>query len=202
MTKRHLTAAALASALVLSACGNGSDTASTGSSNEHGGGHSSSDNKTDNAKGNDADISFAAQMIPHHAQAVEMSEIILTKNPLAEVAALATQIKDAQAPEIKQLETILADLGESTDPAEHSEHGSSHGGMMSDAEMAELKAATGTEAVKLWLEAMIAHHEGAIEASETQIADGKYRPAIELATQIRQAQAAEIAEMEHLLAQL
>lgn len=195
-------ALALASALTLTACGSGdSDTASTGSSSsEDGGGHSSDSSTDSSADANDADIRFLTGMTPHHEQAVEMSEIVLSANSPGEVAAIATKIKDAQAPEIEQMEAMLSALGEEGSSGEHGgAHGSGHGGMMSEAAMAELKAATGAEAARLYLEGMIKHHEGAIEASAAEIAEGKYGPAIELARQIKQAQAGEIIEMQALL---
>ena len=198
-----LTAVALSALLGLSACGDtGTESAGGGASSGqhgsgHGGGHSDGSSA---AKAGDADIAFLAGMVPHHAQAVEMSEIVLEKDPPAEVAALARQIKDAQAPEIEQMERMLTDLG--TSPGEHSEHAGGHGGMMSEQEMAELEDATGTEAARLYLEKMIAHHQGAIEASEKEIAEGRHEPAKALAREIARAQAAEIATMRQLLARL
>ena len=47
------------------------------------------------------------------------------------------------------------------------EHG---GGMMSDEDMAALESASGAEAAPLFLEQMIAHHQGAIEMAETELA--------------------------------
>ena len=200
MNKRHLTASALlASALVLTACGNGAnDTAgSTGNSGS---------TSAETAKGNDADIAFLTGMTPHHEQAVEMSEMVLAADPPAEVAAIANQIKDAQAPEIEQMKTMLADLGEEPSEGEHSGGHSAgmagHGGMMSADEMAALMDAKGTDAARLYLKGMVRHHQGAIEASDTEIADGQYAPAIELAEKIKTAQAAEITEMQALLKNL
>jgi uncharacterized protein (DUF305 family) len=197
MNKRHLTASAfLASALVLTACGSsGNDTGSTG--------NGGSGTSAETAKGNDADVAFLTGMTPHHEQAVEMSELVLAGDPPAEVAAIAKQIKAAQAPEIEQMNTMLEELGET--PAEgahsggHSAGMAGHAGMMSDDEMAALMDATGTDAARLYLEGMVEHHQGAIEASTTEIADGQYEPAIELARTIRAAQAAEITEMQVLL---
>jgi uncharacterized protein (DUF305 family) len=203
MTARTLTfSGLLAAALLLSACGDGgTDTA--GSSAEPGSGHSSSDTHTDDAQANDAEVAFLIGMRPHHEQAVEMSDIVLAANPPAEVAELATQVKDAQAPEIEQMNAMLADLGKSSDPAEHGgEHAGAHGGMMSEDELAALKAATGTEAARLYLEAMIEHHEGAIEASEKVLAEGQYEPVLALARSIAEEQAAEISTMEQLLSSL
>ena len=53
---------------------------------------------------NGSDTMFAQAMIPHHAQAVEMSDIILKKQGIdARITALATKIKAAQAPEIDKM---------------------------------------------------------------------------------------------------
>ena len=53
---------------------------------------------------NPADVMFAQMMIPHHSQAIEMSDMLLAKQDIpAEVTALAEQIKAAQRPEIEQL---------------------------------------------------------------------------------------------------
>jgi uncharacterized protein (DUF305 family) len=51
----------------------------------------------------------------------------------------------------------------------------------------------------LWLEGMIAHHEGAIEMAQVEQDSGEYQPAVELAADIEAAQADEIAIMEDLL---
>ncbi len=204
MKTRYLTvSAALAATLVLAACGNNTDTASSDNgSGMHGGGHSASSAapSPSNAAANQADISFLTGMKPHHRQAVEMSDMVLAADAPAAVAELAVQVKAAQAPEIEQMDRVLADLGADAHSGGHSAGG--HGGMMSDADMAILMDATGSDAARLYLEGMIEHHKGAIEAAETEIADGKYPPAVELAEKIAKDQAAEITKMEALLASL
>ena len=204
MNTRHLTAVtALASALVLTACGSGDDPALTGSP----GSGSGASSAPAAAQANDADIAFLTGMIPHHEQAVEMSEMVLDADPPAEVARIAQQIKAAQDPEIQQMNTMLDDLGKPAgSDGGHGGHGGGsaggHGGMMSEAEMEALDSAQGAEAARLYLEGMIKHHEGAIAASKTQLADGKYEPARKLATTIAEQQATEITEMKRLLAAL
>ena len=206
-----LPALALTGALALAACGDGgTETAGAGRSpSEQGGGHSAGHGAGGSAKGNDVDIAFLTGMKPHHEQAVVMSEIVLAANPPAEVAAVARQVQGAQAPEIEQMDQMLAALGAQTGGGHsgghsggHGGHSGAHGGMMSEAEMAALEAATGTEAARLYLMGMIKHHQGAIEASDEQIAGGQHGPAIELAERIKQAQAQEIREMKQLLARL
>ena len=103
MKKLTLTAVALAvAALMLGACGSHD--------------MSSMDTGTSILKSadfNDADVMFAQLMIPHHEQAIEMSDIALDPNTGASAAviALATQIKGAQDPEISQMKNLLTTWG-------------------------------------------------------------------------------------------
>jgi uncharacterized protein (DUF305 family) len=150
---------------------------------------------------NQADVTFAQMMIPHHAQAVEMSSIVLAKPDLpAEVTALATRIKDAQAPEIETMTGWLKSWNVPTMTSDHSAHGMS--GMVDAEGLDKLKAAQGTEAARLFMEQMTGHHEGAVEMAKDEIHGGKYPEAVQLARDIVAAQEAEIAEMKKLLAAL
>jgi len=103
---------------------------------------------------------FLQMMIPHHEQAVVMSDLALSTSKDADVLKLAKQIKDAQAPEIIKMQGWLSDAGLSQDPG-HS-MGDGMGGMLSDSELSALKGSTGKAFDKLFLAGMIAHHEGAI----------------------------------------
>jgi uncharacterized protein (DUF305 family) len=75
-------------------------------------------------------------------------------------------------------------------------------GMVDDDGLEKLKAASGTDAVRLFLEQMIGHHEGAVEMAQQGIGAGKYPESIQLARDIVTAQESEIAEMKQLLASL
>ncbi len=107
-----------------------------------------------------SDAMFLQMMIPHHEQAVVMSDLALSISKDAEVLKLAMQIKDAQAPEIIKMQGWLSDAGLSEDPG-HS-MGNGMGGMLSDSDLSALKGSTGKAFDKLFLAGMIAHHEGAI----------------------------------------
>jgi uncharacterized protein (DUF305 family) len=74
--------------------------------------------------------------------------------------------------------------------------------MMSDDDLAALEDAAGPEASRLFLEQMIAHHEGAVAMAEAEVADGENADAVALAQDIVDAQTAEIAEMKEILATL
>jgi len=153
---------------------------------------------------NSADIMFVEMMIPHHEQAVEMSELILAKDGVdPEVVALAEQIRAAQDPEIDLMEQWLDDWGlPSMSGMEGMDHGGMGGmaGMMSDEQMAELEAADGATGATLFLELMIEHHVGAVEMADDVIDDGRDADVRVLAEQIIVSQTAEIATMRELLA--
>ena len=69
-------------------------------------------NTADAQAHNDADVNFAQGMIPHHQQAVEMSDMLLAKEGIdPRVVSLAEEIKAAQAPEIEKMRGWLNDWG-------------------------------------------------------------------------------------------
>jgi uncharacterized protein (DUF305 family) len=202
-----LVGAGAAAALVIAAGCGGSDSAPAQS------GQATSTSATGQAATedhNDADVMFAAHMIPHHEQAVTMSDVVLAKQGIdPRVTDLAADIKAAQGPEIKQMQDWLGTWGNPPMPPMSS--GDGHGGddmagmsgdgmgMMSDEEMTALKNATGVEASRLFLTGMITHHEGAIAMAQKEIEDGKFAPAVELAHAIVKTQQQEIDTMKGIL---
>ncbi|GAA1112689.1 DUF305 domain-containing protein [Nesterenkonia jeotgali] len=162
---------------------------------------------------NEADVEYISGMVMHHAQAVEMSEIVLEKDDIeTEVSTLAEDIREAQGPEIEQMESWLEAWGEegtSEGDMEGMDHGdgdmegmSDMEGMMSEDDLSELESATGTEASRLFLEQMIAHHEGAVSSAEDHLENGENPEALELSETIISDQQAEIDEMETMLEEL
>jgi uncharacterized protein (DUF305 family) len=206
MNKKFLTLSAtgIAAAIALAGCASGPGTGSSGTSMpmDHGSSAASAPSTSAPAAAADhnaADVTFAQMMIPHHAQAVEMSDMMLKKqNVPAEVTALATKIKAAQGPEIQTMTGWLTGWNEPTTmPSGHSMDG-----MMSDADMKKLGSAQGAEAARLFLKQMIAHHEGAIMMAKTENTAGKNADAVKLSKDIVTAQETEIQQMQKLLATL
>lgn len=140
------------------------------------------------------DIMFAEMMIPHHEQAIVMSDIALTNTTNPEILKLAQEIKDAQAPEIAQMKSW-----DGVDASTHMGH--TMMGMLNEQEIADLRAATGKEFDRLFIEGMIKHHEGAIDMAE-MIDDSKNSEVAELGKAIIATQTAEIKYMQSLLANL
>jgi uncharacterized protein (DUF305 family) len=114
------------------------------------------------------DVMFLQMMIPHHQQAIDMSDLALTKSTDSELLALAKDIRDEQAAEIVKMKAWLDKAGADLDPGHSMGHGM--GGMLSDSELAALKAATGKSFDLLWLKGMTGHHVGAIDMA-TMIED-------------------------------
>lgn len=137
------------------------------------------------------DIAFAEMMIPHHEQAIEMSEIAFLNTTNPDVLKLAQEIKDAQSPEI--------DLMMSWTGVKASTHaGHMMDGMLSQNELSDLREAKEKEFDRLFLEGMIKHHEGAIEMAQ-DVAASKNKDVADLSAAIIRAQELEIAKMKELL---
>ena len=146
---------------------------------------------------NHADAMFAMHMIPHHQQAIDMSDILLAKpNIDPRVADLANRIKAAQAPEIAQMQGWLDLWGMGGMGMMNM------GGMASESEMAALRDAGGVDASRLYLDLMIPHHEGAITMAQNEIATGQFADEIALCRSIETSQQQEITEMQGILATL
>ena len=154
------------------------------------------------AEANAADVMFAQMMIPHHEQAIEMSELILAKEGVdPEVMELAEQIEAAQGPEIEQMQTWLDEWGApSMMDADDMAGMGGMDGMLTEEQLDELAAADGATGSALFLEGMIEHHEGAIDMAEQHQENGENEEALELSASIIETQTAEIERMRELLA--
>ncbi|RSS83098.1 DUF305 domain-containing protein [Streptomyces sp. WAC06614] len=190
-----------AAALTLAACGGTSSDEPTGH-----GAHSASApapaSASPGAAHNAADTAFAQGMIPHHRQAVEMADLAPSRAASAEVKELAAAIRQAQDPEIRTLTGWLTTWGAPV-PAEgatdHSAHGAGGGGMMTAAELDQLKNASGKAFDTAFMQLMIKHHEGAVEMAKTEKAQGAFPDARTMAEAIITSQSAEIDRMKKLL---
>jgi uncharacterized protein (DUF305 family) len=199
MKKLALTAVALAAAaLLFGACGS-HDMGSMDMGSMDMGSMDTGNSIPESADFNDADVMFAQMMIPHHQQAIAMSDIALDPNSQASAAiiALATQIKGAQDPEISQMKNLLTDWGKSMEMGSMA-HSSMMSGMLSLEEMDTLGQLKGAEFDKAWAKGMIAHHEGAIAMANEVLANGKNSEILALANAVVSGQSAEIKTLKPL----
>jgi len=158
---------------------------------------------------NQADQTFMQMMIPHHAQALEMSELAQTRARDEQVVAIARRIKGAQGPEIVAMSSWLQsrdlevpksmdDLGDMSGHGHHGDHGesgASMAGMLTDRQMTRLARARGREFDRLFLAGMIQHHEGAVTMARDEMEEGSDTLALELAADVAAGQQAEIRRM-------
>ncbi|QWF23713.1 DUF305 domain-containing protein [Nocardioides sp. LMS-CY] len=207
--RRTATALALTAALgvSLAACGDDADTAD---------GPSGTRTATNGDVFNTADVSFATEMIQHHAQALSMVDLADGRPLDPEVQQLTEDIRAAQGPEIETMSDWLTAWDQEIPETmrDHSNAGHDMGGDMSDRmdgmdsdmpgmmspdEMDELQDASNAAFQDLWLTMMIEHHQGAIEMARTEQEDGAFDEAVTLAETIASAQQQEIETMEGLL---
>lgn len=228
-----LAALALIGALTLSACGGtdtgpaaegsptASPTASAGSDGSEGprvvqGGEPGEDARE--VSGDDAvaedewshdDVMFMQMMVPHHAQALRMSELAPDRARDPRVLKLAERIEAGQGPEITMmagwLDERALEVPSADDPMalDHGEHGhTSMEGMLSDAEMDALADARGAAFDRLYVTSMIGHHEGALSMADDTAGGGIDARVGELRDDVTASQTAEIARMQDLLDEL
>lgn len=138
---------------------------------------------------------FLQMMIPHHQQAIVISDLAISISKNEDILKLANQIKGAQAPEIDQMKSWLKAAGLGENPG-HSMHAMA--GMLTDSQLEQLKNSTGKDFDQQFLGGMIAHHQGAVEMVRMieNSSDLKLR---DFGEQIIQSQSSEIAVMKQLL---
>ena len=214
-----LAASAVTVGVTLTACGASADESAAPASSATSATTSRAADPATQAAHNQADVMFSQHMIPHHQQAIEMSDMVLAKENIDErVVTLAEQIKAAQGPEINQMRGWLQQWGVPEMPMSgtgmpgHGGHGMGPdgsmmpgmpmAGMMSPADMAALQNARGVDATRLFLEQMIRHHEGAITMARTEIDNGQYPETVDLARTISVDQQREIDLMKQILGSL
>lgn len=181
------------------ACGSGGTAGHDGA--DHAAMSSSSSTAATASSARTADVAFAQGMIPHHEQAVEMADIAVAHPDVsAEVKDLATAIKAAQDPEIKQMQGWLREWDAPATAGAPGAEGHAGHGMMPAEAMDQLEAATGEDFNRMWMEMMIDHHAGATMMAENVLASTQDADVKALAGAIIKAQKAEIEQMQSLLA--
>ncbi len=165
---------------------------------------------------------FLRDMQVHHAQAVEMALLVRDRTDDETVRTIAYDMAVTQASQSGAMYGLLDAWGlpqrspqpamtwtqlpalDGSDAAHDMDPGAPAGmpGMATPEQLAALRTASGDEAVRLFLELMIPHHEGGLEMADAVLARTSVPQVVSLATGIRRAQEAEIVAMRNLLAAL
>ncbi|MCA1718928.1 MAG: DUF305 domain-containing protein [Actinobacteria bacterium] len=138
-----------------------------------------------------SDAAFVDAMVPHHEGAVEMAQVALENAEHEEISTLAQDIISSQQAEIEQFGQIRERL-----------EGSPMEGM-SEEEMNQMMGMTDAQDLagqrpfdRAFLDAMIPHHESAIEMANGALEESEDPEIREIAQGIVNAQESEIAQME------
>ncbi len=150
-----------------------------------------------------ADVNFMQGMIIHHNQAIVMSNLVDGRTNSPTIIDLAGRIKVSQDDEINFMENWLKERDEMTHSRHHTHH--SMKGMATKEQLDELAASLGNSFDQLFLELMVAHHDGAIEmVSElSKFRGAAYDPVMnEFVSDLVNDQAVEIERMNILLTEI
>ncbi|MCA2213188.1 DUF305 domain-containing protein [Jidongwangia harbinensis] len=145
---------------------------------------------------NAVDTTFVQMMIVHHGQAVTMADLAAERAGSAGVRSLASRISAAQKPEIEVLRAWLQSRKLAASDPRH-DHATMPG-MQSEADLAALAAARGTEFDRRFITMMTAHHQGAIRMAGDALAGGTDQTVQELANEMAVEQGSEIRRMRQL----
>ena len=187
----RMSAAAVMAIVTLSACSSSAHQAATGSP-------STSSPQAHNS----TDVTFAQNMTPCHKQAIQMSEIILTKQGLdPRVVQVANQIKAAEGPDVEGMQSWLSQWQQPMTPSSAAGMPAMQGmtGMASPEQMTALQNAAGADASKQFLTLMIQNHQHAIMLAQSEINSGQYPPAVAMAHSIATTEQQEVNTMQGIL---
>lgn len=154
------------------------------------------------------DTRFLQGMITHHAQAIVMVDTAAGRFSDAQVASLASRIRDEQGPEIAAMAAWLEARGQDVPPEAANprltDHGAHSGmpGMASPTQLDHLAKAGGSDVDRLFLALMIAHHEGALTMVDEHARSAADERVGELAAEITATQSKQIAQMHEMLERL
>ena len=155
----------------------------------------------------EADVQFMQGMISHHAQALEMTELLDTRTESEAMRQTARRIDLSQEDEIEMMQDWLRDRGQEVTAidAHHAPGAMRMPGMLTDEEMESLADADGVAFDRLFLEGMIKHHRGALTMVENLLAQRGAAQDSQLfafTADITADQTAEINRMDAMLAEL
>lgn len=166
----------------------------------------------------EADVAFVQGMIPHHVQALRMARLVPDRTSREDVPLFAERIDLSQEDEIDAMRRWLEardeevpslgaghDMDDMDDTDDMDDMDSElMPGMLTEEQLLELEAASGEEFDRLFLEAMIRHHLGAMDmVDELYASDGGQEPELDrLANHIYSDQSIEIARAQAMLAEM
>lgn len=159
-------------------------------------------------RGNAADVGFLHDMRAHHEQGAQMALIFLGLDGTSpglrnvaggilvgqniEIGRMIQMLRDMGRPEAAETDEAMGWMGMPTTQAEMP-------GMATDEQLAALADSRGAQADQLFVDLMVAHHEGGIHMADTAVEQADLAKVRSMAASIIRGQQGEIAELRSLL---
>ena len=151
-----------------------------------------------------ADVGFLTDMIAHHEQAVEMSQIALGRDLPPTVRSFAQEVVSDQRYEIGLMEATLRDWGKPSVAPDgkamawmnHEVDVDKMPGLATDEQLDHLSDLNGDALASEWIRLMSAHHQGGVHMADSEVRLGKDPYVRDLAQRMSRVQRSEIAEYE------
>lgn len=147
-----------------------------------------------------AEVRFLREMMPHHAQAVDLSGRILERSRDPALRSLALGIEQVQRAELRQMGDLLRSWGQFPEGAALTPEQAAAMGMATPAQLAQVRTLPVPGAERLFLRLMIRHHQGAVAMVAPVRAGGGPGGVAVLAHHMHAVQTDEIERMKVLLA--
>jgi uncharacterized protein (DUF305 family) len=149
---------------------------------------------------NPADTAFVQAMVLHRQQALQMANLVQGRTARPELLRLARRIQLAQDPEMAQLTARLRDRSPSVASGGVGDvSGGADGrwfdGMMAPPQLRTLAATTGPRFDFLFVDMLLAHHNGAVVMAGEALADGGDPQVGQFASSVLTGQQQEIGEL-------
>ena len=185
-----LIAAATSLTLALSGCGGGDaetagSTATTGAASP-----------SQSATASTADAMFAAMMVPHHQEGIEITQLGAEKATTPGVKEIAQRSMTSQQADLPKLQAVAGTGGMAPQPME------SPLAKFNEQEMTELRNLSGKQFDLKWLDVLSSHHMAAIMMTDVAMSASAGGEAKALQQKIRDEQLKDVEEMNTLRAQL
>jgi uncharacterized protein (DUF305 family) len=144
---------------------------------------------------NSADVRFASDMVVHHAQALQLIDMLREHASSGALQDLGERLLDQQPPQTEQMVDWLSDWDQELPetPMDHTNADDNGGmlltgdempGLLSSDEVGELEKLTGTAFARRWAELMAEQQQGAVDMAATETDRGMFKPALKLAAAV------------------
>lgn len=157
----------------------------------------------------EADVTYAASVVAHHAQTVQLLNLRPSRPSAAvEIGLWVDAARMRRLREVGAMERSLRSWGEAapetglkhSDEGKHIEFDPTIAGVLTDPQIEAVTTENGRRFMRAWLQALIRHEQGAVQLAEAELDAGQDAATVELAEDDRDAHLAQIARLERILA--